>query len=41
MEIYRVIRLLRKDELVVDVQADYDRDVKERRHSDSRRSIGG
>ena len=41
MVISRVIRLLRKDELVVDVQADYDRDVIERRHSDSRRLIGG
>ena len=37
----RVTRLLRKDELVVDLQADYDRDVIERRHSDSRRLIGG
>ena len=41
MVISRVIRLLRKGELVVDVQADYDSDVIEGRHSDSRRLIGG
>lgn len=37
----RATRLLRKDELVVDAQADFDRDVKESRHGDSRRLIGG
>ena len=36
-----VARLLRKDELVVDAQADFDRDVMETRHGDSRRLIGG
>ena len=41
MVVFRVMRLLKKDELVVNVQADYDRDVIEGRHSDSRRLIGG
>ena len=37
----RIARLLRKDELVVDAQADFDRDVMGTRHVDLTRLIGG
>ena len=37
----KIARLLRKDEIVVDAQADFDRDVMGTRHGDLTRLIGG